>query len=97
MFARLIGPISVKIFDILGIKHDVSNTINPIIKNLTFNINTPLSLPKIIVHTRQNLNAITFLLIIQRKKALDHIFTPSTLEKPRNIDINIAKKNIVTE
>jgi hypothetical protein len=64
MFARLIGPVSTEIFDILGIKHDVSNTINLIIKNLTSIINTFLLFPKIIMHTRQNLSAIIFLLII---------------------------------
>jgi hypothetical protein len=64
MFARLIGSINAEIFDILGIEHDISNTINLIIKNLTFSINTSLPFPKIIVYIRQNLNAITFLLII---------------------------------
>jgi hypothetical protein len=64
MFAKLIGPVSTEIFNILGIKHDISNTINLIIKNLTFSINTSLSFPKMIVHIRQNLSAVTFLLII---------------------------------
>jgi hypothetical protein len=64
IFIKLIGPVSAEIFNILGIKYNVSNTINLIIKNLIFIINTFLSFLKIIVHIRQNLNAITFLLII---------------------------------
>jgi hypothetical protein len=64
MFARLIGLISIEILNILEVKHDVSNTINLIIKNLTFSTNTSLSFPKIIMYIRQNLSAVTFLFII---------------------------------
>jgi len=64
MFIKLIGLVSVEIFNILGIKHDVSNMINLIIRNLTFIINTSLLFPKMIVHIRQNLSTITFLFII---------------------------------
>jgi hypothetical protein len=97
MFTRLIDSVNAEILNILGIKHDVSNTINLIIKNLISSINTPPPFFKIIMHTRQNLNAITFLLIIQKKKALNHVFIPSTLEKSQNINIDMAKENIVTE
>jgi hypothetical protein len=97
IFAKLIGLVSAEILDILGIEHDVNNTINLIIKSLPSNTNTFLPFPKIIMHTRQNLSAVTFLLIIQKKRVLDHVFTPSTFEKPRNIDIDMAKKGIVTE
>jgi hypothetical protein len=64
MFAKLIDLINAEILNIFGIKHDVSNTINLIIKSLISNINTSLLFPKIIVHIRQNLSAVTFLLII---------------------------------
>jgi hypothetical protein len=64
MFARLIGPVNVEILDILGIKYNISNTINLTIRNLTFIINTSLLFLKIIVYIRQNLSVITFLLII---------------------------------
>jgi hypothetical protein len=64
MFAKLIDPVSAEILDILGIKHDISNIINLTIRSLTSIINTFLPFPKIIVHTRQNLSAVTFLLII---------------------------------
>jgi hypothetical protein len=64
MFAKLIDLVSAEILDILGIKYDVSNTINLIIKSLIFSINTLSLLPKMIVHIRQNLNAVIFLLII---------------------------------
>jgi hypothetical protein len=64
MFARLIGPISIEIFDILGIEHDVNNTMNLTIRSLISIINTSLLFPKMIVYTRQNLSVITFLLII---------------------------------
>jgi hypothetical protein len=97
MFARLIDPVNTEILDILGIKHNVNNTINPTIRNLTPITNTSPPFPKIIMHTRQNLSAITFLLIIQKKRALNHVFTPSTLEKSWNIDIDMTKKGIVTE
>jgi hypothetical protein len=49
------------------------------------------------MHIRQNLSTVIFLLIIQKKKALNYVFTPSTLEKSRNINIDMAKKDIVTE
>ena len=97
MFIKLIGLVSVEIFNILGIKHDVSNMINLIIRNLTFIINTSLLFPKMIVHIRQNLSTITFLFIIQRKRVLNYVFIPSTLEKSWNINIDIAKKGIITE
>jgi hypothetical protein len=97
MFAKLIDPINVEILNILGIKHDVSNTINLIIRNLISITNTFSLFPKIIMHIRQNLNVITFLFIIQKKRILNYIFIPSTLEKPRNIDIDIAKEGIITE
>jgi hypothetical protein len=97
MFVRLIGLVSAEIFDILEIKHDVSNTMNLTIKNLTSSINTPPLLPKIIMHIKQNLSAVIFLLIIQKKRVLNQVFIPSTLEKSRNININMAKKGIVTE
>jgi hypothetical protein len=64
MFARLIDPVSAEILDILKIKHDVSNTMNLTIRNLIFITNTSPLFLKMIVHTRQNLSAITFLLII---------------------------------
>jgi hypothetical protein len=64
MFVRLIDLISVEVFDILEVEHNVSNTMNPIIKILTFSINTSPLLLKMIVYTRQNLSAVTFLLII---------------------------------
>jgi hypothetical protein len=52
MFAKLIGSVNAKILDILGIEHDVSNTINLIIKNLTSITNTFLLFPKMIMHIR---------------------------------------------
>jgi hypothetical protein len=64
MFIRLIGSVNAEILNILEIEHDVSNTINLIIKSLISSINTLLLFPKIIVHIRQNLSTITFLLII---------------------------------
>jgi hypothetical protein len=97
MFTRLISSVNVKIFNILGIKHNINNTMNLIIKNLIFITNTFLLFLKIIVHIRQNLSVITFLLIIQRKRVLNYVFTPFTLEKPRNINIDITKEGIVTE
>jgi hypothetical protein len=63
MFTKLIGLINTEILNILGIKHDVNNTINLIIKNLIFSINTFSPFPKMIMHIRQNLNIITFLII----------------------------------
>jgi hypothetical protein len=97
MFVRLINPVSAEVLDILGIKHNVSNTMNPTIKNLTFSTNTSLPFPKIIMHTRQNLSAVSFLFIIQRKRVLDYIFISSAFKKPRNINVDMAKKDIVTE
>jgi hypothetical protein len=64
MFIKLIDLISAEILDILGIKYNVSNTMNPIIKSLISIINTFLLFPKIIMHIRQNLSAVTFLFII---------------------------------
>ena len=64
IFIRLIGSVSTEIFNILEIKHDVSNTINLIIKNLIFSTNTFLPFFKVIIHVKQNLSAVTFLLII---------------------------------
>jgi hypothetical protein len=81
MFVKLIDLVNTEIFNILGVEHDVNNTINPIIRNLISSINTSLSFPKIIMHIRQNLSIITFLFIIQKKRALNYMFIPSTLEK----------------
>jgi hypothetical protein len=64
MFARLIGLVSAEVFDILGVEYDVSNTMNLIIRSLTSSTNTFLPFLKMIVYTRQNLSAVTFLLII---------------------------------
>jgi hypothetical protein len=97
MFARLIGLVSVKVLDILGIEHDVSNTMNLIIRSLTSSTNTFLLFLKIIVHTRQNLSAVTSLLIIQKKRVLDYVFISSIFKKPRNINIDMTKKGIVAE
>jgi hypothetical protein len=64
MFAWLIGLVSAEVLNIFRVEHDVSNTINLIIRSLIFSTNTSLLFPKMIVHTRQNLSAVIFLLII---------------------------------
>jgi hypothetical protein len=97
MFIRLIDLVSVEILNILEVKYNVSNTMNLIIRSLIFSINTSLLFLKMIIYISQNLSVVSFLLIIQKKRVLNYVFTPSTLETPRNIDINMAKEGIITE
>jgi hypothetical protein len=52
IFVRLIGLVSAEVLNILGIEHDVSNTMNLIIRSLIFITNTFLLFPKMIVHIR---------------------------------------------